>query len=818
MKIIEQHVAFGQISGISPLNVRQADAGDDVSSLKATIHAVGLINPLLLHPAAPGQGGGYLVLAGGRRWRALSEIAAETGDRQPDIRVKIVENASDAELISLSTMENTQTLAMHPARQFEAFAAIAHALPSEAQAIEVIAREFGLTRHHVRQRLALGNLSPKIRAAWLEGKISAEAAKAYAEGDDIAAQEAFFDSVNDGRQSDVGSIRRALLGDWINGDDPLAKFVGAEAYAAAGYELRDSLFAEEQRFKKPLLEKLAHEKLHAAAAIVKHAELWGFIVTEFDDGAEECEQVEDLEPDYLPEEEARLAAIRAELQGKGTGDERRALECEAAAIEAKAICRALPMAERLTLGLYADIDWRGDLKILRAVARPTEEVAPAEAVESDADEDNNDDAPTREKTPRVEKPAPLPPAAPIGKQLRTVLDETAAAALHGATMRSVNVALIFAVAKLGCSWGGDVVNMTLHGRRNWTPARELLLAIAHEKFDKALALVAAAPLNDMTTAFCELVGASIDPARNEKFEETLGLIRAAAGVGAIHMDMIANFSPELYFHAATRDAMISAIREMAGEAAAAEAGKLGKPALCERATILARDNKWLPAILREAAMPAESAHPAQGEEPPKATSRTMDERTTIQAMADALNADEAATIDPDSALFLVKQFFAAHMKKAEGAMIDYLDLDDHFYDFNLAKSGHIFETHEVREALQALGVEFVAPSSGRAYFKGVKLVNIDGGAPVAAEPTTDIDRVNRFLIDRCTLGVHAKDIKASILAASFAGYAASRGWPNISGHALATALEALGFEKHRLGKGVRYKNLSLRDSPSEAAQ
>ena len=614
MHIEHAKIAFDDIAGISPLNVRQASEADDISGLKATMLHAGMINPLLLHEVD----GRWLVLAGGRRWRALCEIEA-ADDGQFDwqsINVKQVRDATDAELISLSTMENTQTLAMHPVRQFEAFAAIAHALPNESAAIDVIAKEFGLTRQHVRQRLALGNLSPKIRAAWLEGKISAEAAKVYAESDDIAAQEVVFDSATGYRANDPHSIRQALFADWVQGDKPLAKFVGADAYVAAGYELRDSLWAEEQRFNKTALEKLAREKMLAVAHPIKCAELWGFIITEFDDGADDVEQIDDLEPDYLPEEKTRLEAIRAELRGV-SGDDSRALRIEADAIEAKAICRALPMAERLTLGLYVELDWRGDLKILRAVTRPAQESTPsplageggANAPDEGAFDDEDDESQPREKSPRAEKPEPLPPSEPIGKQLRTVLDETAAAALHGAAMRSVNVAMIFAVAKLGCSWGGDVVDLRLHARRNWTPARELLLAIKHEGFDKALAIVAAAPLNDMTTAFCELVGASIDPARTEKFDETLGLIRAAAGVGAIHMDMIASFEPALYFHAATRAAMIAAIREMDGEAAAAEAGKLGKAALCERAAVLAKDNKWLPQILRDAAMPAEPAPP-----------------------------------------------------------------------------------------------------------------------------------------------------------------------------------------------------------------
>ena len=642
MQIEHQKIAFSQIAGISPLNVRHGDAEDDISGLKATMMVAGMINPLLLHE----RDGVYLVLAGRRRFRALIEIHAEDADDHWDwdeIPVKVARIATDAELIALSCMENTQTLAMHPVRQFEAFAAIAHALPSTEAAIEVIAKEFGLTRQLVKQRLALGNLSPKIRAAWLSGALSAEAAKAYAECDDIAAQEAYFDAnANSYQQDNAHNIRFELLANWIKGDDKLALCVGAEAYLKAGGELRDSLFAEEQRFSKPLLEKLAREKLVAAAEAIKREEMWGFIVTQFDEDADAHEQMEDLEPDYLPEEETRLEAVRMDLRnlhGDNPGGERLALLEEAAAIEAKAICRAIPMVERLSLGLLASIDWQGVVRIERAIALP--EGADFEhAAFGDHGEGGDDVAEPRGKAPRAEKQPPLPPEPPIGKHLRTVLDEAAGAALHDACARSVNLALIYAVAKLGCAYGGEIMDLKLHGRRNWKPALELLQSIAHINFDKALALVAAAPLNDVTVAFCELIGASIDPARDGKIDAALALISVAAGQSAIHMDLVGHFSPDHYFLAATRDAAIAALRETEGQASAVDAAKLGKKDLAERAALIAKDFAWIPKLFRDAAIPAEPPLEAAPVNARAAKPSSRDERTTIQAMQAAIEADD----------------------------------------------------------------------------------------------------------------------------------------------------------------------------------
>ena len=117
------------------------------------------------------------------------------------------------------------------------------------------------------------------------------------------------------------------------------------------------------------------------------------------------------------------------------------------------------------------------------------------------------------------------------------------------------------------------------------------------------------------------------------------MVRAAAPLADIEGRLQNHFSPELYFRASTRDAMTAAIRAIEGEAAAAEAAKLGKPALVERASVLATDRKWLPKILAEAAtLPPLTAHGEEREA--RLEPRTMDTRTTAEAMLDAIEADD----------------------------------------------------------------------------------------------------------------------------------------------------------------------------------
>jgi ParB family chromosome partitioning protein len=761
MQITETVIPLDFITGLSPFNVRQHDPSDDVSSLKATVRAVGLINPLVVHRGADNR---FVVLAGGRRWRALCEIEAETSGAFWNIPAKMVDDASDAELIALSTMENTQTLAMHPVRQFEAFAAIAHALPSPEAAVEVIAKEFGLTRQQVRQRLALGDLSPKIRKAWLDGKIDAEAARAYAVSADIAAQEAFFeDSANQYRFADAWSIKKALLADWRNGARPEVLFVTEAAYRAAGGEVRESLFEEERLFNGALIDKLANEKLVAEGERLCTAEGWGFYTTPADD-IDGNDQLGGFEPDFLPEEKPRYDALDTRIKrasGRDLAADAPGHECwdadfaELDAIEAKATMRALTAAQRSGLGVDVDFNHQGRLVILRAIQRASAE---SDEGEGDFSDDDSDDSPApREKTPRAEQPSPLPPAEPIGKALRTVLDETLNAALQDVTGRSVNLALIYAVATLGCQCGGSILDLRLHARRGWTPRHELLKALAQLRFEKALPLAAAAPLNDLTTAFCELVGAAIDTARFDKIGAGLDLVRIAAPRGAIESALKQNFDPALYFHAATKSTAIDAIRETEGEASAADAQKLGKKDLTERAALTAKGHDWLPQVLREAV--AASAAPAPDHIGDANKMVAPDTRTTIQAMQDALAANDV------------------------GALITI--------------------------------------TKGQSAGKSDALLAIKIHATEEAEPAPALclaDSVKTFIAAQCDQDKETR-VKSSILLKAYNAWAAALNYPETDAIFMSATLEGLGYTKQRFSNGVHYLGFDLRSpANAEAAQ
>jgi len=126
------------------------------AELKASIQARGLKQNLIVHPASLDPKDVHAVVAGGRRLKALQELAAE-GVIPADFKVPcLVEQPEQA--LETSLMENTVRAAMHPADEFVAMAALTDA----GEDIDAVAIRFGTSERHVRQRLRLGKLAPEL--------------------------------------------------------------------------------------------------------------------------------------------------------------------------------------------------------------------------------------------------------------------------------------------------------------------------------------------------------------------------------------------------------------------------------------------------------------------------------------------------------------------------------------------------------------------------------------------------------------------------------------------------------------------------------
>lgn len=169
---------------LSKRNVRKTKtAGQSIDGLAASIERVGLLQNLTVIAA---NGEDYEVVAGGRRLAALKLLAKKRHiAKDYDVPCLLV---TDANARTVSLTENVQHEAMHPADQFEAFAA----LVAEGRPIEDIAVDFGVTQLVVQRRLKLANVSPRLLADYRADAVNLDQLMALAITDDHAAQDAAF--------------------------------------------------------------------------------------------------------------------------------------------------------------------------------------------------------------------------------------------------------------------------------------------------------------------------------------------------------------------------------------------------------------------------------------------------------------------------------------------------------------------------------------------------------------------------------------------------------------------------------------------------
>ncbi|MDE0856258.1 MAG: ParB/RepB/Spo0J family partition protein [Nevskia sp.] len=240
-------------------NVRRT-GGTSIASLAESIARVGLLQNLIVVAA---ENGWYDVVAGKRRLAAIKLLVKNKRLRKTHEVACLLVPDDSARTISLT--ENTQREAMHPADEFEAF----RALVDDGRSVEDVAADFGVTPLVVQRRLRLANVSPRLIESYRAGEATLDQLMALSITDDHAAQEAAFYEAPEW-QREPGNLRGRLTQDEVDAaKDLLARFLGVDAYEAAGGVVRRDLFADEGRgvylCDVALLERLAQDKLKATA-------------------------------------------------------------------------------------------------------------------------------------------------------------------------------------------------------------------------------------------------------------------------------------------------------------------------------------------------------------------------------------------------------------------------------------------------------------------------------------------------------------------------------------------------------------------------
>jgi ParB/RepB/Spo0J family partition protein len=273
----------------SPLNARRIDKKIAIDELAASILAHGLLQGLSVVAV---DGDRYQVSAGGRRLAALKLLLkrkAITGDFEVPCQVVPADIAEEASLA-----ENVQRVAMHPLDEVEAFGR----LSAEGQTEDAIAARFGASARHVRQRLALSALSPVLKAAFRKGELGLEAARAFCLVSEHDRQEAVF-AIMPKPVANAYAVRSYLTQGAVRATDRLARFVGIEAYEAAGGSVRRDLFEEDLVFldSPDILNTLATTKLEALREPLL-AEGWGWVNVNIGSGRGDAGSMHRIRPEW----------------------------------------------------------------------------------------------------------------------------------------------------------------------------------------------------------------------------------------------------------------------------------------------------------------------------------------------------------------------------------------------------------------------------------------------------------------------------------------------------------------------------------------
>ena len=383
---------------LSPDNVRKTPADASAfTELKASIAAHGLLENLIARAMEPDTdcGARYAVIAGGRRLAAMQALAAEGAlDKDHPVPCRMIGSIVAAEEVSLA--ENSVRAAMHPADQVEAFRRLADAGSTAA----AIAARFGVSERTVEKRLRLGNAAPVLLEAYRAGDIDLETLMAFAVTTDHARQTAVWEAVSQqGYRPGAWQIKRLLTEDRVPATSGIARFVGIEAYEAAGGRIDRDLFAEEDErgiwFDDPdLLNKLAMDSLQVAARELETRWKWAEARLDVDwNTTASFGRVRPQPAEPTDEEKAEIERLQTrngelanmdddgwteELVEEADANETRLDEIEAT-IEARAVYRREDIA---IAGCIATIGNDGELKLIQGLVRP-EDMPAREAGDAD---------------------------------------------------------------------------------------------------------------------------------------------------------------------------------------------------------------------------------------------------------------------------------------------------------------------------------------------------------------------------------------------------------------------------------------------------
>lgn len=402
---------------LSQSNVRRVKAGVSIGELAEDIVRRTLLQSLNVRPILDEAGqetGDFEVPAGGRRFRALELLVKQKRLAKNAPIPCVVRAANDGVLAEEdSYAENTFREPLHPLDQFTAM----QAMVDKGEGIESIAAHFLVTPAVVNQRLRLAKVSPKLHAVYAEDGMTLEQLMAFSVADNHERQEQVWELLAHSYNKSGAYIRQKLTEDTIRVSDRRVRFIGVDAYVAAGGHVLRDLFEEDDGgwlTDPALLDRLVSEKLQAEGETIG-AEGWKWVATAVDlpwgvtDGMRE---IEGVPVSRTPQEDARLAELEAEAEAieEQWSDEPHvpdevhariaAIETEIGALVDRP--QTFEAEEMARAGVFVSIESDGSLCIERGYVRPEDEPVvetaagddqvDAPAIDGDQDDEDSESA------------------------------------------------------------------------------------------------------------------------------------------------------------------------------------------------------------------------------------------------------------------------------------------------------------------------------------------------------------------------------------------------------------------------------------------
>ena len=368
---------------LSPDNVRKTPPSPEVmAQFTASILDKGLIHPLLVKPA-PRNGAKFHVVAGGRRLAAYKQLA-RARKVPKDHPIRCAQIPEDADAAEISLIENTIREIMHPADQVVAFARLA----DSGVTVAAIAARFGVSERTVEQRLRLGNVAPELIEAYRADEIDLNTLMSFAVTTDHARQLNVWERVsNQGYRPSAWQVKRLLTEERVPAGTAVARFVGVEAYEAAGGPVLRDLFADEHESSvwiedAALLNDLAMQQLQIAREALATRWKWAEAALEVDwSTTARYGRIHPVPGEQTDEETAeveRLSERHIELANLADDDWTDALVEESQAIEDRLEAIAADVGARATFrpedfrmaGCIATVGRDGTLQVIQGLVKP----------------------------------------------------------------------------------------------------------------------------------------------------------------------------------------------------------------------------------------------------------------------------------------------------------------------------------------------------------------------------------------------------------------------------------------------------------------